>query len=219
MKPRSRTRGGFTLLEAAVSLSLLGVIGGIFMLTTDTTTSAVRTGVAVAELDARVVRSVARVCETLKSASPELSTPQAIAPFSGTSLDFQRGLGSADDGTTLWGPLEHYELQYDEADDGVDNDGDGLVDEGTLIWIENEGVAGERRVVVCNDVREYLEGETFDGQDENGNGLIDERGFALDFAQDGQWVQVHLSLEGSDKEGRRIVSSAERTIAFRNVSD
>jgi hypothetical protein len=198
----------------AVSLLLLGVIGGIFMLTTETTSSAVRTGVAVADLDAEALRCLERVCTALRSSSSGMAGPQAEAPFSGTFVEFQAGLGADADGNPLWGPIERLELLYDEADDDLDNDGDGLVDEGTLVWIESPGTAGERRVVLCRNVREYLEGETFDAADENDNGLIDERGFTLDYAENR--VRVRLSLEARDRKGMALVSTVERTIAFRN---
>ena len=45
------------------------------------------------------------------------------------------------------------------CEDGVDNDGDGLVDEGRVVWIQNRGVLGERRAVLCNWVSETLLGE------------------------------------------------------------
>jgi hypothetical protein len=135
----------------------------------------------------------------------------------GLLVDFQRGQGVDADGDPVFGPLERLVLEYDEANDGLDDDGDGLVDEGRLVWLENPGAAGERRVVLCNDVREYLAGETSDGDDENGNGLIDERGFALDFA--GNAVTVRLTLEARGQKGQIIVSSAQRTVAFRNPSD
>lgn len=206
-------RGGFTVVELAVATVLIGVLWGMFVLTTQSTSSAVHTGVAVAELDARAMRAMERVCENLKSSSADLITPQSVSPFSGTWVEYQRGLG-ADANGLVWGPTERLTLEYTEANDGVDNDGDGLVDEGRLVWRESPGVAGERTTVLCQDVREYLEGETFDGTDENGNGLIDERGFALDFG-DGS-VTVRLSVIARDQRGQPLTSTVERTIAFRN---
>jgi len=210
-------RGGFTLVEMAVALVLLSVIGGMFFLTTESTASATRTGVAVAELDGQALRALDRVCEGLKSSSSDQATPQAAAPFSGTELDFKRGLGADADGEIIWGPLEHFEFEYDEADNDVDDDGDGLVDEGRLVWIENPGAADERRAVLCEGVREYLAGETFDGDDENDNGLIDERGFALEF--DGNRVTVRLTLVTRDGKGHPLTSTVARSVAFRNQGD
>jgi prepilin-type N-terminal cleavage/methylation domain-containing protein len=207
-------RGGFTLVELAVALVLLSVVGGMFFLTTDSTASATRTGVAVAELDGQALRALDRVCESLKSSSSDQATPQAATPFSGTEVEFKRGLGADEDGKIVWGPLERFELEYDEADNGVDDDGDGQVDEGRLVWVENEGAANERRAVLCEGVREYLGGETFDGDDENDNGLIDERGFALDF--DGNRVTVRLTLVSRDAKGNAISSTVQRSVVFRN---
>jgi prepilin-type N-terminal cleavage/methylation domain-containing protein len=207
-------RGGFTLVEMSVALVLLSVVGGLFLLTTESASNATRTGVAVAELDGRALRALDRVCESLKSSSADQATPQALAPFSGTELEFRRGLGADADGDIVWGPLERVELEYDEADDGVDDDGDGLVDEGRLVWIESPGAADERRAVLCEGVREYLAGETFDGDDENDNGLIDERGFALDF--DGNRVTVRLTLVSRDAQGNTLASTVQRSVSFRN---
>jgi prepilin-type N-terminal cleavage/methylation domain-containing protein len=210
-------RGGFTLLELSVGLVLLTVVGGMFFLTTESTASATRTGVAVAELDARALRALDRVCESLKSSSSDQATPQAVAPFAGTELEFRCGLGADADGEIVWGPLQRFELEYDEADNDLDDDGDGQVDEGRLVWIENPGAADERRAVLCEGVREYLAGETFDGGDENDNGLIDERGFALDF--DVNRVTVRLTLVSRDAKGHPLASTVERTVAFRNQGD
>jgi prepilin-type N-terminal cleavage/methylation domain-containing protein len=208
------SRAGFTLIEMSIALVLMSVLGGLYFMTTKSTTNAVGTGVAVAELDARVVRVVDRVCESLKSSSDDLVTPQATAPFSSNEIEFKRGLGADAGGAVVWGPLERFVLQYDEANDGLDDDGDGLVDEGRLVWLENPGTATERTTILCQGVREYLEGETFDGDDENSNGLIDERGFALDFA--GDRVTVRLTLVALDRSGHPLTSSAQRSVVFRN---
>ena len=196
-----------------VSLTLLAVIGGVLFLTTASLSSAFRTGTVVAEVDSLAARTLDRVCEPLKGSSADMIDPQSAAPFPGDSLDYQQGAG-VKNGALAWGPEEHIELEYDEADDGQDNDGDGLVDECRIVWTQNPGVAGERTIVLCRSVREYLEGETEDGNDENGNGLIDERGLAFEFV-DGRLV-VRLSIEMRDKEGFPIVSTVQRTIAFRN---
>ena len=207
-------RGGFTLVELSVALVLMSVLGGLFFLTTESTTNATRTGVAMAELDAQALRALDRVCDGLKSSSSDQATPQAVTPFSGTQLVFKRGLGADADGEVIWGPLERFELEYDEADDDLDDDGDGLVDEGRLVWTENPGAAGERRSVLCEGVREYLACETFDGDDQNDNGLIDERGFALDF--DGNRVTVRLTLVSRDAKGHPLACTVQRSVAFRN---
>jgi hypothetical protein len=216
-RTRAAASAGFTLIEVVIGAFLLTTIGGIFLLTTQTTSSAVRTGVVVADLDSEALRVLERVCTGLKSAGAALATPKAVAPFSGTTLDYQRGLGADAAGAPEWGPLERLVLEYAEANDDVDDDGDGLVDESQLVWIEDPGGPDERRIVLTGNVREHLEGETFDGTDENDNGLIDERGFALDFDAAGARVRVRITLEGRDSKGLVVLSTVERTVAFRNT--
>ena len=45
-----------------------------------------------------------------------------------------------------------------EIDDGLDNNGNGLVDEGQVVWITDLGLPGQRAVVLCNWVSEALDG-------------------------------------------------------------
>jgi hypothetical protein len=212
--PRGTSRrSGVGLIEVLVALVLFTAIGGVLFLTTQSISSAFRTGMVVEEAETLATRTLDRVCETLQSSSMDMSSPQAVAPFSGDLLDFQQGLGQQN-GAMVWGPEERFELQYDELDDGTDNDGDGLVDECRLVWVQNSGQPGETTVVLCREIREYLEGESADGTDENGNGLIDEPGFALDFS--GGCVNVRLTVEMRDKKGFPIASTAQRSVAFRN---
>jgi hypothetical protein len=214
---RAGGKRGITLIEVTLTLTLMSVIGGVYLLATQTLSSAMRTGVVVAETNGQAQRVLDRICEDLKCSSSDLTTPQPIAPFSGTAVDYQRAVGIDANGDPQWGPPERFELEYEESDDGVDNDGDGLIDECRILWTENPGLANDRRVVVSNGVREYLEGETFDGKDENGNGLLDEQGFSLDF--DSGRLTVRVSLEDRDKQGYPIVTTVQRTVAFRNEGD
>ena len=81
---------------------------------------------------------------------------------------------------------QRFEFVYDpdEVDDGQDNNGNGLIDEGRIVWTRNVGAPDERSVVLCHQVREYLEGEVPNGLDDNGNGLVDEKG--LSFERNGE---------------------------------
>ena len=119
-------------------------------------------------------------------------------------------------GIILWGPDTQIVLEYDpnELDDGIDNDGDGLVDEGQVVWIENPGVPGERRVVLCRGVPEDLEGEIQNLLDDNGNGLIDERGFSLDVQ--GQVLTMRLTLQALDPAGRLLTKTVQSSVRIRN---
>lgn len=215
----SAARGsGFTLVEVAFAVALLGVITGGILMVGETTRSAYETGATAIELESTARRALDRICERLKSSSSDRTTPSPESPFSTIFVDYQRVV-ALDAGGSVWGDPERIELLYEdgEADDGVDNDGDGLVDECRVEWVEAFGLANERRQVLCKGVREYLAGEGANGADDNANGLLDERGLSFDF--DGERVNVRLTLEAMDHDNMRIVRTVERTLSFRNRED
>jgi hypothetical protein len=106
------------------------------------------------------------------------------------------------------------ELDEGELDDGADNDGDGLVDEGRVVLIEDQGGAAERRVVLTNGVAELQDGEEANNADDNGNGLVDETG--LSFSATGETVFVRLTCQRRTDDGRLLVQAAETAVRLRN---
>ena len=107
------------------------------------------------------------------------------------------------------------ELSPSEIDNGLDDDGNGLIDERLLVRITNPGDPDEQRSVLARGVRALLEGEVDNGLDDNGNGLADEAGFALDM--DGGVLSVRLSLEIVDPEGGdNIIRTLETSLTLRN---
>jgi hypothetical protein len=102
------------------------------------------------------------------------------------------------------------EYEPNDANDGIDNDGDGLTDECRLRWIRNFGAANETDTVLCTSVREYFEGETLNNADQNGNGLQDERGFHV--TRTGSALTFRLTLEAFDKEGQLVTTSVESAV-------
>ena len=214
--PCRKARLGFTVVELAISLTLLLIVSGVVLMATRANSQAFRTGSTVAALDALAERAVDEICERLLASSRLQCDPQIETPFHTMQVDYQRAV-DATGGVLTWGAPERLSFEYSqgELDDGVDNDGNGLIDEGRVVWTENPGLANEKSAILCNWVREYLEGETEDGTDENGNFLLDERGLSFDF--DGNRVTVRLTLECLDPQGFRITRTVQRTIAFRNM--
>ena len=207
-------RSGFSLVEVLISISMLVIMIGTVGLTVRSGSRAFRTGQTVANLDANTRRFVDRICERLQTTSRAEATPTPETPFSSTVVDYQSaatvgfGLG--------WGDLERIELRVSpgDADDGVDNDGNGLIDERQVIWTINPGLADESEQVLCSRVAEFLEGELENGLDDNDNGLIDEGGLSFDFGDNS--VTVRLTCQARDPGGFLIESTVQRTIAFRN---
>jgi len=202
-----------TLLEVSIALAVFAAFATSAFLSVSASTASYRTEGASARLDRRARDAVQQVCERLRLADATSVTLNA------TAIDFQSSLGWVNGGPGF-GPTERIALEADptDPDNGGDDDGDGLVDEGRLVWIESVGAADERRQVLAIDVGELLEGEVgANGADDNGNGLVDEAGFSLELA--GSSVVVRLTLEELDSIGNRIRRTATRSVTARNTPE
>ncbi len=197
-------------------MALASVFGMTILMTADTSARAFRTGATVGQLEARTRDVLQRISDRLESADLTLTAPQIGAPFHSSWIDYQRVTGYTA-GVRDLGPPERIILEYSPLDpnDGVDNDGNGLVDDGRIVWIENPGLASERRVVLSRWVPEFMENE-IEGNlaDDNGNGLQDERGLSFDFF--GGRLTIRLTLEQQDADGFLITRSLSRTLTLRN---
>ena len=196
-----------TLVEIVIATALLATFGGAAILATDTASESIRTEVVSAHLESAARHAMAEVTESLLTADASAVNPPPAATADGVaSLDYARVVGYdvlMDD--LLWSDPERLVFEYDPADpdDGADNDGDGLIDEGRIVYVVNPGVAGERRRVLCNWVAEDLAGEVPGNLvDDNGNGLVDEPGFCL--VLEGNRATLRMTLAQLDKRGSRI---------------
>jgi prepilin-type N-terminal cleavage/methylation domain-containing protein len=206
-------RSGMTLLEVSIALAVFTVFATSAFLSVSTSTQSYRIEGASARLDRSARRAVKQVCERLRLADAASVTASA------SSVDFESSLGWVA-GAPAFGPTERFVLEPDptDPDDGADNDADGLVDEGRLVWIERVGTPDERRSVLCTDVSEMLEGEiASNGTDDNGNGLIDEPGFSLEVS--GSQIVVRLTLEELDSLGSQIRRTVTRSVTARNTPE
>lgn len=217
---RLDARAGTTLVEVTLGVALLAVFSGAAFLALDGSARSYGTGRVVAQLDLRARAAMDDVSDLLLAADFDSLTPAGVvAPASVSTLDFQRARGFAG-GAVEWGPTERLLLESEpgELENGIDDDGDGTVDEGRLVLIEDPGAAGERRLVLCSQVSAALEGEILaNGEDDNGNGLIDERGFCI--ASAGRRLEIRLTLEARDQRGSRILCSSTRSATPRNTPE
>jgi hypothetical protein len=171
----------------------------------------------VSRLDLSGWRALDQTSDHLRMASLGSVAPANVnAPFSTNRVDFRRVTGYAA-GAPVLSNLESIRLEPapGEPDDGLDNDGDGFVDEAQLVWIQDLGLATEQRTVLCRGVAETFAGEVpGNGADDNGNGLRDESGFCVDY--DGSRLNVSLTLQGSATSGQVVTRTVRRTIVLRN---
>jgi prepilin-type N-terminal cleavage/methylation domain-containing protein len=211
--PRRTAQRGFTLVELAITAALLVLLLSSAILAASGGRGAFQATQDASDVEARVRRALDRVAVELLSAGASELQPDPAGDFGTHDLLFRNAVGVV--GTVVqWGPQVRIAREYalGELDDGLDNDGDGLVDEGALVLTRDVG-GTERRVVLCNGVAELLEGETADGADDNGNGVKDEAGFNVH--RQGDVLFVRLSVEGTTEQGS-IVRTLETAVRLRN---
>lgn len=204
-----------TLVELAIGLFLFASIVLVVGFATDRALAMLRQRRAEEEVATRAHRAIQRIAGEFMFASRGLLVPDPVLPLGSDALTYRRPEGVVGEAVDWSAPMTlRFEYESGELDDGVDNNQNGLVDEGVVVWIENEGQAGERRSAWVSGVREFLAGETFNGADDNGNGVSDERGLSFTIQDD--VLTIRLTLEGRRASGILITKSAETSVHVRN---
>ena len=106
------------------------------------------------------------------------------------------------------------ELSPVELDNGLDDDGNGLVDERIIVLVTDFGGPDERRMILVRNVREFLEGEDDNGLDDNGNGLVDEAGLSFD-VENGS-LTVRITVQSAVGAWEPQTETLEGTLTLRN---
>ncbi len=187
-------RGGFTLLEILIALTILGLLLSSVGLLANGSKNAFSRGTTVSAMELRTGLTSDVIQRELSlaltgSLSPEIQSGQRV-----TELTYVRAVGWEGETTITTAPRTlRIEFDTAEANNGADDDGDGLIDEGILVLIEDVGLPTERRRVLARGLAEYAEGEIFNGVDDNGDGLADESGFAIE--RMGAALEVTVPLE------------------------
>jgi hypothetical protein len=199
------------VVELAVAFSLLALFTGGLVRYMSGVVDSQRVMTAQLTLESTARNGLQRIRSLLRGATFASLEPKLTRPWYSERIDFQRD----EDGDGMLEPLERVEWRLDpgELDDGQDNDGDGLVDEGRVLWIASLGLADERTLVLVPSVARYHAGEVPNNLDEDGNGLVDETGLCFDFTD--QVLRLHLSVETAH-EGVRLEEDLATLLYVRN---
>ena len=205
---------GMTLLETTIGIMLVSFLSvgayGVWSSTADFSKVIVESTSSRDQAN----RALNRIVGLVANAALTTVTPRQAPPQSSSSVTFQTADGFAFNSVVL-GPKTTIRWESEPGDpaDGLDNDGDGFVDEGRIvIVIDVDGVA--RSVDLCNRVARFQSGEIPDGKDNNGNGLRDEPGLAFTL-HDGL-LRIYLTLLGKDSQDEVVTYSVATALAFRN---
>ncbi len=213
--PSPRLRAGFTIFELLITVVLFFGVLGAFALASQTGVDAYEESKIRSDLTQGANRVVERMCRELVGAGTSRFDPMPTGPFGSSSLTYEQSAGW-DGGEVQWANEVCFEWRRDpgEVDNGADDDGDELVDEGTIVMILRPGEADEQMVVLAHDVAEHLEGEERNGDDDNDNGLIDEGG--LSFVLDGEILTVRVTLVARTADDRTLFKTVESSVFVRN---
>jgi hypothetical protein len=212
---RPSERAGFTSVEALLGVMLLASLMLVAGLATERCMALFHERRAAQAVGAGAHRLLHRVASELSSARRGTLQPATLATQGSSSIQFQKCLGVVA-GEVQWSSIStlQWEREASELDDGADDDGDGLVDEGQVVLIEDQGLPGERRTALGHGLCELLPGETFNGADEDGDGLVDERGLCFSIQDD--VLTIRVGKQGRSAAGTTITRVVETSVYLRN---
>lgn len=200
--PTRNSQQGFTLTEVMISMLIFSsALAGLFGFM-DTSLSSSALTMTLSRLNQDGARALDEILDELIRAE-EASMAPVSAPLSTSSITYRHPAGVAA-GAVVWGGQRILEFQYDPADpdDGIDNNGNGLIDEGRVVLRTDVGTANEAALVIVTGVSELLQGEVQDAVDNNANGLENERGFCMDFDTGTETWNVRLTLLRQNMRGQ-----------------
>lgn len=205
-------RAGFSLTEAMIVLSMVSIV---LLASTEVSRGASDAFDAAArrtERELEAQRALESVVVTLTGAAvglpgllvPEMPPQGAVdlsgnmnGEFGASDVYFER-VTAFDPATGQITAAERQQLslrlEVGEVANGVDDDGDGLVDESELVLVVSPGAASERQHVLVRGVAPMGQGELANALDDDGDGVIDEPGFCIQ--RTGDLFTVQLSLQG-----------------------
>lgn len=212
---RKARQAGFTQLELVAVIVIMSVILTIAYRVVMTTDSVTRSTVALSEQDQSLNRAMERLCRELTQARIETLDPSPDQPLGASTLAYERAEIDLD-GKIIWSTKRRIEFVASPTDpeDGIDNNGNGLVDECELWLVRDADLVTEYRSLLTRNVASFLEGETENLADDNANGLMDERGLSIEL-RDGLLL-INLSTQARSPSGGVTTLTAETAVRLRN---
>lgn len=200
------------LIAAIVFVGITVVVGIRAVMVTGTVT---RTTVSSSDLEQRLHRAMDQISRELMQAREETLDPVPELPMGASALTYERAEIDLT-GRIVWTQPRSVELApaTDDPEDGIDNDGNGLVDEQEIWLVRDAGLISEQRSLIATGVAKQLEGEQENVSDDNLNELIDERGLSFEM-RDGVLL-IRLTLQSRGEGGALTSRTSQTAIRMRN---
>lgn len=208
-------RRGFTLVELCATVGIIGLVTLSVQSVADSSDRLSKYTTVRARMLGQGNEALIRATAELSNAGISTLSAGAWGPSGTNSVDFLVVTGS-NGNDPVWSTTRRLQaiLSDGEIDNGLDDDSDGLVDERRLVFVRDAGGAGQKQMVLCNNLCETFPGESINGADDNGNGLIDETGFCAFVTGNG--VVLRIALQGQDGEGGILTETFETRVYPRN---
>jgi prepilin-type N-terminal cleavage/methylation domain-containing protein len=214
--PDARSLAGFTLIEIAFAIAILALVMGSLVSVSDSTRKTYEQGVTSSLAQGAARRAMSRVASEFENGGLGTLLPAPIGVAS-SDIAFQVATGiDANTGLIMFGSSTRlrWVMESGELDNGLDDDGDGLIDEGSIVLTRNYLQPGEISVILARGITELLEGELPNGLDDNGNGFSDERGFCMTLQ--GSLLILRITSARRSAAGRLSLASIETAVRLKN---
>lgn len=188
MTRRLHARAGLTLVEVIAAIAILALVMVNVQMVSRSGHDAVRSGVLSAQLDNELELTLDRITLALMGTSEEEIEGAGLAPSASDHVHYSKLLGE-EDGVPVMSDPES--IQWSPSGQAT----------GTVLWRQDPDTAEERQVTWSRAVPSAYTGEVVgNGEDDNGNGVLDEKGLA--FTKDGDQLQIFLTVEHYDEQGK-----------------
>jgi hypothetical protein len=215
MRPTLRRprRAGVSIVEVAVASAIFAGVIAVASASGLRAQSSWAAASARNGLERRAAAALDRLTELLEDVPMSAIADDLSPAAAASSITFRKKSGWTSGAVSL-GPLTTIAWESDTNDppNGKDDDRDGLVDEGVVTLVSNDGSV-VRRTVLAVGVAGLLQGEKKNGLDDNGNGIADERGLSI--VQDGGRIVLRLTMAGRAPDGALMFRTVEGSVAPR----
>lgn len=211
-----RARAGFTLIELVLAACIFGMLLGGVTYFQSKASSHGREISARSRAETQARRAVERVLDELCGISSALLVPDPTGPLGSDQLTFQKPATVSNAGVVAWSTPNRLALALDdgETDNGLDDDGDGLVDERRLVLTRAFGAANQANVTLCHGIAAWYPDELGNGVDDNANGAVDERGFNVQ--RIGDLLHVRVCVQVAAGTGEVAEWTVDTAVRLRN---